>query len=466
MKRILLIVLLAVLFSQSGTAAVGGPTPTFTALSVPGSMTPGDVIIVNSTTTLQGGGFPLLGDVTFLKISENMTLGPASDGSVTSATLPVIKFTPYDNFNLLAIGLPIKNITDIAALSVSWSIYDDLNASALIEGQINKNIIAKMISEENLLITIGSFQTDPVDWTNGFDLTAETDYFLKLDGFNANFAIKTSNTASTAISLSDDATLLFETPELILYSGQNLGRTAIDASGNASMQFSVASGDKYVIAEFGDLFFSSPSYDFIALNVSTPVTVPDENPTTISYSADYDQVFDRLEYVISIKSEGSPVLDGIINWQVINSENTSLLSGYLLVNEINETIYIPTEFNDTYRLKISYLDITGTYENQEIVTDIIVLYDEIPPEEEILDEEEIINIDPSDIIVVNPPSDGTADNFDSNNGNSNVSNGIDGFDTQNPNDNSDPGLNIADYLDVIGIAALQGSTKLKKLIKK
>jgi len=466
MKKFLLIILLAVLFIQSGTAAVGGPTPTITALSVPGSITPGDIIIVNSTTTLQGGGFPLLGDVIFLKISDNMTLGPASDGSVTSATLPVIKFTPYDNFNLLAIGLPIENITDIAALSVSWSIYDDLNASALIEGQINKNIIAKMISEENLLITIGSFQTDPVDWTNGFDLTAETDYFLKLDGLNANFAIKTSNTASTAVSLSDDATLLFETPQLTLYSGQNLGRTAIDASGNASMQFSVASGDKYLIAEFGDLFFSAPSYDFIALNVSVPVTEPDENPTTITYSTNYNQVLDKLEYIVSIKSENNPVLDGIINWQVLNSENISLLSGYLLVNEVNESIYIPTQFNDTSRLKISYLDTSGTYENKEILIDIIVLYDKVPEETEIPEENDIIDITPPNIIVINPPTEGINNNSDSNVGNSNVSEGEDGFDTPISGENTDTGFNLTDYLDVVGIAALQGSSKFKKVFKR
>ena len=454
-----------ILTTNSGNAAVGGPTQTFTVLSDPGSLNPGDTVTINSTTTTQGGGTPALGDVTFLKISDLMTLGPVSDGSTTSATLPVVKFTPYEDFTTLAIGLPVSNITNIGALYISWQIFDDLNGSSLIEGQINKNSVEKMITEENLLITIGTFQTDPVNWSTGFDLTAGVDYFLKLDGLNANFEIKTSNIPSSAVSLSDDVTELFENPQITLYGGQNLGRTPIDAGGNASMEFSVASGDKYVIAEFGDLFFSSPSYDIMALNVTSPEPEPEKIGTEISYTAKYNQALDNLQYEIAITSNSTPVLDGIVSWSVLDAQNKTVMSGYTLVNDVNETIYIPREFNGTNNLILSYLDVTGTYENKEILIDIFVLFDEIPEEEETTNEGGNIDIDPSDVVIISPP---TTENDNQNDiiiGNETTIPGDNSNNGEIPEPDSDLISEVKNYLDLIAIAGLQGGSKLKKLKK-
>jgi len=377
MKRYLFIVLfLSVLISfHSTNALVGGPGMTITLLSVPSEIQDGDTITINSTTSFQSGGFPPMGEVTFLKISDQMTLGPNTDGTMTPVTVPVIKFRPYESFTLHAIHIPISNVENIVGPAVYWYLYDNLSAPALVEGQIHKNSIDKMITEENLLITIGTFQTDPVNLTTGFDIIGGINYYLKMDGNGANFVMKTSATPFSITTLSDDMVLLFEKPHITLYSGQNLGRTVIDGSGTASIQFDVALEDKYVIAQYGDLLFSSPSYDFQILNI-TGIPPPPPPP---------DQ-----------------------------SEN-------------NET--------------------------------------EIPPDEEIDPEEGIVEIDPPEITVINPPNSNINENNTSESTNSNDLPGVDDFEDQISEPLPDTGIDLTDYIDIIAIAGLQTVTMIKKFKK-
>ena len=161
MKRYLFIVLfLSVLISfHSTNALVGGPGMTITVLSVPSEIQDGDTITINSTTSLQSGGFPPMGEVTFLKISDQMTLGPNTDGTMTPVTVPVIKFRPYESFTLHAIHIPISNVENIVGPAFYWYLYDNLSAPALVEGQIHKNSIDKMITEENPIVNMATKAT-------------------------------------------------------------------------------------------------------------------------------------------------------------------------------------------------------------------------------------------------------------------------------------------------------------------
>ena len=185
----------------------------------------------------------------------------------------------------------------------------------------------------------------------------------------------TRKTLFSSTRLSDDAFLMFEKPQITLYSGQNLGRTVIDGSGTASIQFDVELEDKYVIASFGDMLFSSPSYDFQILNVigAPPYTPPPEE--------------------------------------------------------------------------------TGDNET------------EIPPDEELTPKEEIIEIDPPEITIINPPNTIISENDIAESTNTSDLPGINDFEKQIPDPSPDTGIEITDYVDIIAIAGLQAVTTVKKFKK-
>jgi len=75
MKKYLSIVLfLTVLLTvNSSKALVGGPNLTNTDISLPGEIVSGSTIVVNTTTTYQGGVVPSMGEVTFLNIQRDDT---------------------------------------------------------------------------------------------------------------------------------------------------------------------------------------------------------------------------------------------------------------------------------------------------------------------------------------------------------------------------------------------------------
>jgi len=321
-----------------------------------------------------------------------MTLGPVTDGTITPVTVPVIKFRPYEDFTLHAIHLPISNVENIGAPSISWYIYDDISAPALIEGDIHQNSISKMIIEENLLINIGTFQTDPADWINGFNVTGGNYYYLKLDGNGANFAIKTSSNIFSTITLSDDTESIVEKPELTLYSGQNLGRSSIDNNGSASKEVLITPEDRYIIAEYGEMSFLSPSYDFKFLNVTgappppPPPVIIEENETEIP---------------------PPPPIE----------EN----------NGDNET--------------------------------------EIPLEENNSTNEEEIVINPDQEIIIIPPNDENDQNSTTIPVENSTTQSVDEFETEIPANIPEPGSGIAEYIDIIAIAGLQGIVTLRKFKK-
>jgi len=71
MKQVLLIVLLVIFTTSLSTnGIIGGGTPTFTNLSMPSQIMEGDLVNITSTTILQDGTFPTLGEVTFLRINH------------------------------------------------------------------------------------------------------------------------------------------------------------------------------------------------------------------------------------------------------------------------------------------------------------------------------------------------------------------------------------------------------------
>ena len=279
--RIILLISVILLTGNMGTnGLVGGGTPTYTTLTVPSELYAGNVTTISSLTLTESDTVPPIGDVTFISLKEPTSIGPETDGSVVPVSLPVIEFQPTTDLTVYGIQIPINNITNLSGNSISWSILENPNESPLISGQINVNDLQKMITDGNILISIGTITTDPVDWSGGFNLTAWNSYYIKMEGTNANFIFEASATGSSLISLFDDTTELFETPKISLYSGNYLGREPINSSGVAQIQFEVQNYDRYILAYYGDAAFSSPSYDFQPINVTETGETPPPPPET------------------------------------------------------------------------------------------------------------------------------------------------------------------------------------------
>ena len=276
----IIITLILVLLSTNlqGSGLVGGGIETFTTLSVPSSINDGQNVTISTTTNTSSGGIPPLGAVNFIIVNDEVQIGPNDDGSTISADLPVIRFLPHKDFTLYGIHIPITTIANFVGNSIAWSIHDNPDENSLISGDINVNDANKMISDGNLLITLGTIQTEPENWTSGFNLSAWNPYYLKLSSVSATFHFPASTTSSSLIELFDNTTSLLLTPKINIYSGYHLGEASINATGQASVNYTASIDDQYVIAQYGDAVFSSPSHDFVSLNVTNPIYVPPETP--------------------------------------------------------------------------------------------------------------------------------------------------------------------------------------------
>ena len=147
----------------------GGSFSSQTTLSLPSTADKGDVVTVTTTTTDGSNPVPL-GDLVMMQLLENEILGPSTDGSSIDLNNPVFEFSPSASITLRTIRIPIIDITNVNQIttSIQWKLSETMSGTPLIIGDLDKNELDDMIMGRNLLLTIGTFQTDVVsqgDWT-------------------------------------------------------------------------------------------------------------------------------------------------------------------------------------------------------------------------------------------------------------------------------------------------------------
>lgn len=200
-----LFVILLVLFTgDQSSAQIGGNVDTDTALTIPSNLVNGDSITINSMTTFVGG--PVFnGHTTFYHINDIRVKGDTDFGTSISITDPTFQFDVSSSMTLRVIRIPIISISTDAV--IKWNISESVGP-VLAEGEININELLYMQQLGNLMLVLGSLQSDDLNndnkYASGITLTTGSYKITLSQSLVLDFESKASNTYQGVYAYEND----------------------------------------------------------------------------------------------------------------------------------------------------------------------------------------------------------------------------------------------------------------------
>ncbi|MCE7736732.1 MAG: hypothetical protein GPJ54_17755 [Candidatus Heimdallarchaeota archaeon] len=338
-----LVVFLLFISLDSTSAQIGGGLDTDTTLSIPSNLEDGDSVTVTSTTTFASGPV-FFGQTTFYHLDDIRIKGATDIGTSISITDPTLEFSVGFAMTLRAIRIPITTISIDSVLD--WVILDS-GSTVIADGEINPDELNFANQEGNLMVVIGSLQSDDSNddnkYASGISLTSGT-YSITLSQSSVLDFTASASSSYQGVYSYENSILQNTYPQLYLLGGSHRERVSV-INGAASSTFNVNEGISYVLAYYGDYGNNfAPSHDFVQLQVA------DTSPLTVSLP-DYSS------------SPGSSVILTANVLDGANPVNGAVVDFSLLENGINNLIGSSTT-NAVGDAQISYtanLD-SGSYE--------------------------------------------------------------------------------------------------------
>ncbi|MHA2100515.1 MAG: hypothetical protein ACW99A_17710, partial [Candidatus Kariarchaeaceae archaeon] len=253
LSLVVAIVFLFLFFNSldSTTALLGGNVETQTSLIIPTDLTGGESVTISSTTTFVGGPV-FLGETTFYYLPELEVVGSHDYGTSLSITNPTMEFSISNSMTLRVIKIPINSISVDSVLSWFLTLPDGL---VLADGEIGVNELTYMQQHGEIMIVIGSIQSDDIlndnKYASGISLTAGSYRINMSQPTILDYSVKASNTYQGVYAF-EDGVIQNTYPQLQLLGGTHRERKTI-INGVASSSIIVNQGASYVLAYYGDI---------------------------------------------------------------------------------------------------------------------------------------------------------------------------------------------------------------------